>query len=90
MPHQEHARKTVKTNSRVLSSASVLQLQTSFAALVQPDNHVVQKFHTRKIYQPSNEVIFFAPFLSFSPFLLLTWRDGKVMLTQLVYILDRK
>ena len=44
---------------------------------MQPDNHVVQKFATRKIYQLSNEVIFFAPFLSVSPFLLLPWRDGE-------------
>ena len=29
---------------------------------MQPDNHVVQKFDTRKIYQLSNEVIFFVPF----------------------------
>ena len=38
---------------------------------MQTDNHVVQKFDTRKIYKLSNEVIFFAPFLSVSPFLLL-------------------
>ena len=72
MPNQQHARKPVKTNSRVLSSASALQLQTSFSALVQPDNHVVQKFDTGKIYQLSNEVIFSPPFLSVSPFLLLS------------------
>ena len=40
----------------------IYKLQTSFSALVQPDNHVVQKSDTRKIYQLSNEVIFFAPF----------------------------
>ena len=39
---------------------------------MQPDNHDVQKVDTRKIYQLSNEVIFFpAFFLSVSPFLLL-------------------
>ena len=48
------------------------KLQTSFSVLVQPDNHVVQKFDTRKIYQQSNEVIFSPPFLSVSPFLLLS------------------
>ena len=32
---------------------------------------MVQKFDARKIYKLSNEVIFFAPFLSVSPFLLL-------------------
>ena len=36
---------------------------------MQTDNHVVQKFDTRKIYQLSNEVIFFAPyFVCFSLF----------------------
>ena len=35
---------------------------------------MVQKFDTRKIYQLSNEVIFFRPrFLSVSPFLLLNF-----------------
>ena len=40
---------------------------------MQPDNHEVQKFDTRKIYQLSNEGIFLAPFFfsSVSPFLLL-------------------
>ena len=47
------------------------KLQTSFSPLVQTDNHVVQKFDTRKIYKLSNEVIVFRPpFLSVSPFLL--------------------
>ena len=70
MSNQQHARKPVKTISscRVLATC---KLQTSFSALVQPDNHVVQKFDTRKIHQLSNEVIFFAPSLSVSPFLLL-------------------
>ena len=38
---------------------------------MQPDNHVVQKFDTRKIYKLSNEVFFSPPVLSVSPFLLL-------------------
>ena len=54
------------------------------------DNHVVPNFDTRKIYKLSNEVIFFAPFFVFLPFCFQTWRYGNVMLTQLVYILDRK
>ena len=37
-------------------------LSSLFSPLVQPDNHVVQKFDTRKTYNLSNEVIFFAPF----------------------------
>ena len=84
---QESQEKQIRASCRALAT---YKLQTSFSALVQPDNHVVQKFDTRKIYQLSNEVIFSLPFLSVSPHLLLTWRDGKVMLTQLVYILDRK
>ena len=56
--NQKHARKPVKTNSSCRALATC-KLQTS---LVQPDNHVVQKFDTRKIYKLSNEVIFFAPF----------------------------
>ena len=84
---QESQEKQIRASCRALAT---YKLQTSFSALVQPDNHVVQKFDTRKIYQLSNEVIFSPPFLSVSPHLLLTWRDGKVMLTQLVYILDRK
>ena len=36
---------------------------------MQPDNPVAQKFDTRKIYQLSNEVFFFAPiFVCFSLF----------------------
>ena len=33
---------------------------------------------------------FLPPFSSVSSFLLLTWRDSKVILSQLVYILDRR
>ena len=59
----------LKKNKFVLSSARDLQTSNIFSALVQPDNHVVQKVDTRKIYQLSNEVIFFAPFfLCFSLF----------------------
>ena len=58
-------------NSYIPWCFATYELQTSFSALVQPDNHVVQKFDTRKIYQLSNEVIFSPPFLSVSPFLLL-------------------
>ena len=32
---------------------------------MQPDNHVVQKFDTRKIYQLSNEAIVFARFFDY-------------------------
>ena len=39
--------------------------------LVQADNDMVQKFDTRKIYQLSNEVIFFAPFFVCFSLLLL-------------------
>ena len=70
MPNQYHARKPVKTNSSCRALATC-KLQTSFSPLVQTDNHVVQKFENRKIYKLSNEVIFLAPFLSVSPFLLL-------------------
>ena len=59
-----------KTNSSCRALATY-KLQTSFSALVQPDNHVVQKVDTRKIYQLSNEVISLPPFFSVSPFLLL-------------------
>ena len=38
---------------------------------MQPDNHVMQKFDTRKIYQLLNEVSFLPPFLSLSAFLFL-------------------
>ena len=61
-----HTRKPVKTNSSCRALATY-KLQT----LVQPDNHVMQKFHIRKICAPSNEVIFSPPFLSLSALLLL-------------------
>ena len=68
MPNDQHARKPAKTNSFCWALVTY-KLQTSFSVLVQPDNHVVQKFDTWKIYQLSNEVIFFrAPFCLFLPF----------------------
>ena len=64
---QESQEKQIRASCRALAT---YKLQTSFSALVQPDNHVVQKFDTRKIYQLSNEVIFFRPFFClFLPFL---------------------
>ena len=56
---KESQEKQIRASCRTLAT---YKLQTSFSALVQPDNHVVQKFDTRKIYQLWNEVIFFAPF----------------------------
>ena len=62
----------LKQTNSFCRALATYKLQTSFSALVQPDNHVVQKVGTRKIYQLSNEVIFFLPpFFSVSPFLLL-------------------
>ena len=73
-----HARKPVKTNSSCRALATC-KLQTSFSPLVQTDNHVVQKFDTRKIYKLSNEVIFSAPF--FVCFALFAFKlDATAML----------
>ena len=63
----------VKTNSSCRALATC-KLQTSFSPLVQPDNLVVQKFDTRKIYKLWNEVIFFAPF--FVCFFLFAFKLG--------------
>ena len=73
MLNQKHARKPVKTKSSCRALATC-KLQTSFSPLVQTDNHVVQKFDTRKIYKLSNEVIFFAPF--FVCFALFAFKLG--------------
>ena len=54
------ASKKIRTSCRALAT---YKLQPSFSALVKPDNHVVQKFDTRKIYHLSKKVIFFSPFL---------------------------
>ena len=71
--NQQHARKPVKTNSSCRALVT-RKLQTSFSPLVQPDNLVVQKFDTRKIYKLSSEVIFFAPF--FVCFSLFAFKHG--------------
>ena len=72
------------SNNKLNSSCRALascELQTSFSAFVQPDKHVVQKFDTRKIYQLSNEVIFFAPFfVCFSLFAFKLGATAKVCL----------
>ena len=62
--------KKASKNKLSCRALATCKLQTSFSPLVQTDNHVVQKFDTRKIYKLSNEVIFSPPFLSVSPFLL--------------------
>ena len=56
---QERQEKQIRASCRALAT---YKLQRSFSPLVQTDNHGVQKFDTRKIYQLSNEVIFFAPY----------------------------